>query len=167
MAMTTSHFQELLVEHIPALRRYAMGLTANPERSDDLVQDTLERAWHRQHTFDGARPLRPWLFTIAHNLHANQVRYQARRPTLRLDALPERTAPSDAAAMELIEVMRVMATLKADQREVLMLVGVEQLSYLETAEVLGVPIGTVMSRLARARERLRAVLAAPRLERVK
>lgn len=167
MASIASRFQELLVEHIPALRRYAMGLTADPSRSDDLVQETLERAWDRQSSFDVARPMRPWLLTIAHNVYVNRVRHEARRPTVRLDALPERSAPSDAAAMELVEVIRAMAELTEDQRELLMLVGVEQLSYQEAAEVLGVPIGTVMSRLARGRDRLRKLLEAPRLERVK
>ena len=167
MAQSIHRFQELLLEHIPALRRYAIGLTGNPQQSDDLVQEALERAWNRRRSFDPTRPMRPWLLTIVHNLHANQVRYHARRPTLNLDVMPELAAPSEAAAMELLEVLRAMSSLKTAQREVLMLVGVEQLSYQEAAEVLSVPVGTVMSRLARARQQLRLALGAPRLERVK
>jgi RNA polymerase sigma-70 factor (ECF subfamily) len=167
MVRRGSEFQQLLVDHIPQLRRYAYGLTGQRDSGDDLVQETLERAWDRRSSFDPSRPMRPWLLTILHNLHANQVRYQSRRPTVALEAVEEPHAVSGPGAVEMAELTRALARLSAQHREVLLLVGVEQLSYQEAADVLGVPVGTVMSRLARSRERLRSAMAAPRLERVK
>lgn len=162
-----------ITAEIPRLRRYARALTADAERADDLVQDCLERAWARQHQYDGRSELRPWLFAILHNLHANAARSYHRRPVfVDVDGLVEAgpVAPAHDGELALQELARAMERLSDEQRAVLLLVGVEELTYPQAAEVLRVPVGTVMSRLSRARERLRQLLAGadgPRLRRVK
>lgn len=162
-----------ITAEIPRLRRYARALAGDPERADDLVQDCLERAWARRQQYDGASALRPWLFAILHNLHANAARSFHRRPLhVDLDDAPEAgpVAPCHDGVLALQELAKAMERLSDEQRAVLLLVGVEELSYPQAAEVLGVPVGTVMSRLSRARERLRQLLAGadgPRLRRIK
>jgi len=122
------------------------------------VQDTLERAWTKLHLYREGTDLRAWLFTVMHNVHVNQVR--AARPTAALEEdmpeLAQRAVQGDALLVRDLE--RAIAGLPAAQREVLLLVALEDLSYDETARVLGIPIGTVMSRLARAREKVRATM---------
>ena len=145
-----------LIALIPRLRRYARALVGDRAAADDLVQDTLERAWSKLHLFRHGTDLRAWLFTVMHNVHVNQLR--SARPTEVLDEempeLAQRAAQGDALLIRDLE--RGIAALPGAQREVLLLVALEDLSYEETAGVLGIPIGTVMSRLARAREKLRA-----------
>lgn len=151
--------RELIVAEIPRLRRYARALTGDASRADDLVQDTLERALSR---FSLWRPgnLRAWLFTIMHNVFVNQIKSAARIDYLADDLLPDlplRATQTDN--LELRDLDRALGRLTAEQREVVLLVGLEDLSYEETAAVIGSPIGTVMSRLSRGRERLRALLS--------
>jgi len=145
---------------IPRLRRYAFALTGERSLADDLVQDTLERAWTKLHLWRGGSDLRAWLFTIMHNVHVNQVRSRAAAAMMPLDDdLPD--TPVRASQADMLEVRDIDAALKrlsVEQREVLLLATVEHMSYQQTAETLGIPIGTVMSRIARARERLRALL---------
>ena len=147
-----------LIELIPRLRRYARALVGDRAASDDLVQDTLERAWSKLHLYRRGTDLRAWLFTVMHNVHVNRVR--ATRPTDPLeDDMPElaqRATQDDALVVRDLD--RAISTLPVAQREVLLLVALEDLSYEETARVLGIPIGTVMSRLARAREKLRDLM---------
>jgi RNA polymerase sigma-70 factor (ECF subfamily) len=147
-----------LIELIPRLRRYARALVGDRAASDDLVQDTLERAWAKLHLYRRGSDLRAWLFTVMHNVHVNRVR--AARPTDPLeDDMPElaqRATQGDSLVVRDLD--RAIAALPAAQREVLLLVALEDLSYEETARVLGIPIGTVMSRLARAREKLRDLM---------
>jgi RNA polymerase sigma-70 factor (ECF subfamily) len=147
-----------LVALIPRLRRYARALVGDRAAADDLVQDTLERAWAKLHLFRQGTDLRAWLFTVMHNVHVNRMR--AARPTDALDEempeLAQRPAQGDALLVRDLD--RAIATLPVTQREVLLLVALEDLSYEETARVLGIPIGTVMSRLARAREKLRVLM---------
>lgn len=147
-----------LIALIPRLRRYARALVGERAAADDLVQDTLERAWSKLHLYRHGTDLRAWLFTVMHNVHVNQVR--AARPTAALeDGMPElaqRAVQGDALLVRDLE--RAIAALPAAQREVLLLVALEDLSYDETARVLGIPIGTVMSRLSRAREKVRALM---------
>ncbi|MEO8716666.1 MAG: RNA polymerase sigma factor [Burkholderiales bacterium] len=147
-----------LIALIPRLRRYARALVGERAAADDLVQDTLERAWSKLHLYRHGTDLRAWLFTVMHNVHVNQVR--AARPTAPLDdempELAQRAVQGDALLVRDLE--RALAALPAAQREVLMLVALEDLSYDETARVLGIPIGTVMSRLARAREKVRILM---------
>ncbi len=153
---------------VPRLRRYARALTGNREAADDLTQDTLERAWSKRMLWQSGTDLRAWMFTIMHNVFVNGTRRS--RPTVSLDDSPiEDTTPATAASVEtgivLSELSRALALLPSEQREVLLLVGLEQFSYAEASEVLGVPLGTVMSRLSRGRERLRILLEAGGTER--
>ncbi|MCU0950748.1 MAG: RNA polymerase sigma factor [Burkholderiaceae bacterium] len=155
-----------LQAQVPRLRRYARALTGTREAADDLTQDTLERAWHKRALWnDAATPtpsLRAWLYTVMHNVFVNSLRRV--RPTESIDGLPEAdtrwAAPSASAetGAALRDLQRALAQLPDEQREVVLLVGLEQLSYAEAAAALEVPIGTVMSRLSRGRERLRHLL---------
>jgi len=147
-----------LVELIPRLRRYARALVGERASADDLVQDTLERAWAKLHLYRRGTDLRAWLFTVMHNVHVNRVR--ATRPVDPLDddmpELAQRETQPDALLVRDLD--RAIARLPADQRAVLLLVTLEEMSYEEVARTLGIPIGTVMSRLSRAREKLRAMM---------
>jgi RNA polymerase sigma-70 factor (ECF subfamily) len=152
---------------IPALRRFARALARDAEIADDLVQDTLVRALRAEHLFHGG-DLRTWLFTILLNLDRNRRRGLARRPMLAVieEADPPGAPGSDGSGRD---IARGLALLPAEQREVLLLVTLEGMSYREAAETQSVPIGTIMSRLSRARTALRAHLeeTRPPLRRVK
>jgi len=147
---------------IPRLRRFARALTGSREAADDLTQDTLERAWAKRELWQAGTNLRAWLFAVMHGVFVNNARRL--RPTESLDVLAEagnERADDSAAAESALAVRQLreaLLRLPDDQRQVVLLVGLEQLSYAEAAEVLGVPIGTVMSRLSRGRERLRQLL---------
>jgi RNA polymerase sigma factor (sigma-70 family) len=147
-----------MVELIPRLRRYARALVGDRATADDLVQDTLERAWAKLHLYRRGTDLRAWLFTVMHNVHVNRVR--ATRATDPLgDEMPElaqRAPQGDALLVRDLD--RGIARLPAEQRAVLLLVTLEEMSYEQVARTLGIPIGTVMSRLSRAREKLRAMM---------
>jgi RNA polymerase sigma-70 factor, ECF subfamily len=147
-----------LIELIPRLRRYARALVGERAAADDLVQDTLERAWSKLHLYRRGTDLRAWLFTVMHNVHVNRLR--AARPMDPLEEempeLAQRATQGDALMVRDLE--RAVAALPVPQRQVLLLVALEDLSYEETARVLEIPIGTVMSRLARAREKLRLMM---------
>jgi RNA polymerase sigma-70 factor (ECF subfamily) len=157
-----------LVAAIPRLRRYARVLTGDLNRADDLVQDTLARAWEKRRLWQAGTDLRAWLFTVMHNVHINQlavVRREALNVSLDDDdggaawQLPVRATQLDR--IELLELVKQIGRLSADQREVLLLAAVEELRYDEIAAVLSVPVGTVMSRLSRARDKLRRLIAEP------
>ena len=147
-----------LVAALPRLRRYARVLTGDLHRADDLVQDTLARAWEKRRLWQAGSDLRAWLFTIMHNVYVNQFSLRQREyAQASLDAaegpvagweIPVRATPSDR--VELSEVLEQIGRLPVPQREVLILAAVEELRYDEISAVLGVPIGTVMSRLAGA-----------------
>ncbi|SEK10085.1 MULTISPECIES: RNA polymerase sigma factor [unclassified Achromobacter] len=145
---------------IPSLRRYARGLTGDPDRADDLVQDTLERAWSRYSRWQRRGELRAWMFGIMHNHFIDGVRAAGRRTDVTVPGdLPD--APVRATQADQLEVRdldRCLQALPAEQREILLLIAVEDLTYQETAQILSVPIGTVMSRLSRAREKLGALM---------
>jgi RNA polymerase sigma-70 factor (ECF subfamily) len=166
-ARMVSGFRQGIQATIPALRRYARALTRDAETADDLVQDTLVRALRSEHLFHGG-DIRSWLYTILTNLNRNRLRSLARRPALTPiedDDAPGTPGPEGGGR----DIARALATLVEDQRVALLLVVLEGLSYREVAEVQGVPIGTVMSRLARARAQIRAYLEGerPALRRVK
>lgn len=156
-----SERDRLIVAEIPRLRRYARALTRDPAAADDLVQDSLERAWSRFHMWRRGSDLRAWMFTIMHNLHANSVRKASTRPaTFPLDEARAAVGPRQEDALEFRGLARALAKLPDEQRQVVLLVGLEEMSYAEAAGVLGIPIGTVMSRLSRGRERLRGLMGA-------
>lgn len=163
--------QPELVAAIPRLRRYARVLTRDSTRADDLVQDTLVRAWDKRGLWRAGSDLRAWLFTIMHNVYVNQ-RALARREAgnISLDAEGEFAAVWQVAEngnqlhrVELRELEQQLARLPSEQREVLLLAAVEELRYEEISAVLAIPIGTVMSRLSRARDKLRRMVAEPPL----
>lgn len=145
---------------IPRLRRYARVLLGGHHAAaDDLVQDTLERAWRKIHFWRWGSDLRPWLFGIMHNLHVDQVR-RSRIQTQPLDDTDfEASVPPGQDGMLVMQnLLDALRQLPENQRAVLLLVAVEQLPYRDVAKTLGVPLGTVMSRLARARARLRDLM---------
>ena len=156
-------FGDNILTEIPRLRRYAYVLLRDQVAADDLVQDSLERALSRQNLFQPGTNLRAWLFTIMHNLHVNAV-IKARRasPASNTDDIADShrcaVEPSQSDHLMLRDMERALGALSEEQRSVVLLVGVEGLSYAETAAVLDVPVGTVMSRLARGRNRLRSLM---------
>jgi RNA polymerase sigma-70 factor (ECF subfamily) len=160
--------RQQMVALLPRLRRFALTLTRSAADAEDLVQATCERAIARLDTWIDGTALDRWLFKIAHNLHLNQRRDAANRLRLleahgeELAALPPGAADAENWTM-LQEVRRLVLLLPEEQRSTLMLVAVEGLSYREAADILDVPIGTVTSRLARARDALRAAFATGRV----
>jgi RNA polymerase sigma-70 factor (ECF subfamily) len=157
-----------LVAAIPRLRRYARVLTGEGSRADDLVQDTLARGWEKRRMWRSGSDLRAWLFTIMHNVHVNQLALARRdAANVSIDGDPGNPAweipvrANQIDRVELLELVQQMGRLSAEQREVLLLAAVEELRYEEIAAILQIPIGTVMSRLSRARDSLRRLVAEP------
>jgi RNA polymerase sigma-70 factor (ECF subfamily) len=150
-------FLDELEDSVPALRRYARALTRNIDHADDLVQDCLERALARRGLFQPRGPLRPWLFTILTNLHRNALRGDRRRGVMvDIADLPELGTPAPQPGhLALAELDRAIGGLPLDQKEALLLVTLEGLAYAEAATILDIPLGTLMSRLGRARATLR------------
>ena len=154
------HDEASLLTWLPRLRRYARALVSRREDADDLVQDTLERACAKAELWGGVSDMRAWLFSIMHNLHVDGVR----RPKLHIVTMDDDTpeVPVDAIQGERLAVLDLQAALDmlpVEQKEVLLLVALEDMAYAEVALALGIPIGTVMSRLSRGRERLRGLIA--------
>ena len=129
--------------------------------ADDLVQDTLERAWTKQRLWSSGSDLRAWLFTIMHNVFINQVRSRGLAPTESLNEEMHdlQTPGTQGDLLEVRDIDAALRMLPEEQREVLVLMALEQLSYEQAAGILNIPMGTVMSRLSRARERFRVLLA--------
>ena len=152
-----NRFERLLIAEIPALRRYARALSRDFSLADDLVQESLARAVASRRLWVSERGIRPWLFTILHNVFVDGIRRQA--GSLEAEN-SDRNRESIAAEQDadllctLSDFEQALYRLSAEQREVLLLVGLEQMSYRQVAKVTGVPLGTVMSRLSRARENL-------------
>jgi RNA polymerase sigma-70 factor, ECF subfamily len=156
-----SEMAALIEPHIPALRRYAFALIREDASADDLVQDCLERAVARWHLRRSDGDVRAWLFTILHNLFVSQRRQALRRgPHRALEDVEHETGVPGAQEHAVIhrDMLRALASLPEEQQSVLVLVGVEDLSYAEAASIVGVPVGTIMSRLSRARDRLRGLM---------
>lgn len=148
-----------IVEHIPRLRRYARALVGDRYAADDLVQDTLERAWNKFYLWRPGSDLRAWLFAIMHNVFVNQARRRRHEVEQLMEEVPAvAVRATQSEQLELQDVDRALRVLPSEQREVVLLVVVEQLTYSEVSRALDIPIGTVMSRLSRARERLRQSL---------
>jgi RNA polymerase sigma-70 factor (ECF subfamily) len=157
---------------MPTLRRYARALTGNADRADDLVQDCLERAIAKQSLWRPVGPLRPWLFKIMINLHRNDWRRRQGSPEPEaLDTLPFKPASlaPQGARLALAETAAALDRLPVEQREALLLVALDGMSYAEAAGTLDIPVGTLMSRIGRAREALRAMVdgTGPKLRSVK
>jgi RNA polymerase sigma-70 factor (ECF subfamily) len=148
-----------MIACIPRLRRYARALAGNRVLADDLVQDTMERGWRKLATWRRGSDMRAWLFGIMHNVYVDQMR----KPALVTEVLDENvTVPStdggETQRLEMRDLESALGLLPDEQREVMLLVALEEMTYAEVAATLGIPVGTVMSRLARGRERLRAAM---------
>jgi RNA polymerase sigma-70 factor (ECF subfamily) len=151
-------FRRQVVALLPRLRRYSRALLRGDiEAAEDLVQDCVERALVKSHYWHRGTNLRAWLFTIMHNLHVNHVQRQANGPEF--VEIDTETAAHPTAGSEqhvfLTDVQTALDELPPDQREIILLVALEGLRYQEVAQILGIPEGTVMSRLGRARQRMR------------
>jgi RNA polymerase sigma-70 factor, ECF subfamily len=156
-----NHIAPLLEPQIPRLRRYARTLTKDASRAEDLVQNCLARALAKEHLWEPGTDLRAWLFTLLHNQHVNDVRRLVREgAAVSIEGVASDLAapPTVEASLDLREVEQAIARLPGEQREVILLAGREGMRYDEMAAALGVPIGTVRSRLSRARTRLREVM---------
>lgn len=149
-----------IIAELPRLRRYARAMLGDRAAADDLVQDTLERAWSRLAQWRPGSDLRAWLFGIMHNLRVDQLR-RGGLATTSLDEDEAGNVPVRATQSDLLEVMDLesaLCQLPEEQRQILLLVALEEMSYADIAALLGIPVGTVMSRLSRGRERLRQVM---------
>lgn len=157
---------EETLAHIPALRRYARLLTGDAARADDLVQDTLERACVKWSLWQPGSVLRSWLLSLMHNLHLNHLRdWRHDDGHAGMDDVAEPAHDPTAQTAVRLDLQQALAELPGPMKEVLLLVTVEEYTYAEVARMLGVPVGTVMSRLHRARERLRELMVAQSPER--
>ena len=135
----------LIATEIPRLRRYAWALTGDRSAADDLVQDCLERAWSRLHLWRRGSNLRAWLFTILHNIYANDARRRMRRPvvvSLTDAVVTPAVPPTQDMGIEVANLDAALKRLPEDQRAAVLLVGLEELSYREAAAALGIPAGT-------------------------
>jgi RNA polymerase sigma-70 factor, ECF subfamily len=162
MAPDPKAFSTLLIAELPYLRRFARSLAGDAALADDLVQDTAARAIEKQHLYDPARPLRAWLYAILRNLFINGIRKRKQFQVVKnVDDLvdgEDAVAPEQEQGLSLKLIADAMARLPEQHREVIALVSLEEMSYRDVSEILGVPMGTVMSRLSRAREQLRTIL---------
>ena len=152
------HDQQLLT-WVPRLRRYARALAGNRDDADDLVQDTLERAWAKSGRWHGVADMRAWLFSIMHNLHVDGIRRPKLATVLMDDDTPEvAVEPTQGERLAVLDLQAALDLLPIEQKQIVLLVALEDMAYADVAVALGIPVGTVMSRLSRGRERLRALM---------
>ena len=157
-------FRKQLAGELPYLRRFARAVCGDAALADDLVQDCVERAMVKSHLYDPARPLRAWLFAVLRNIYISGLRRTGRSGIVKTvdelvdgeDAVP----PAQEERLAVSSIAEALDRLGPQHREVIVLVALEEMSYRDVAEILGVPLGTVMSRLSRARESLRQILEA-------
>jgi RNA polymerase sigma-70 factor (ECF subfamily) len=147
----------LIVPYIPNLRRYARALVGDRDGADDLVQDTLERAVRKFHLWKPG-DLRAWLFSIMHNVFVNQLKARKVPPHVEIDEEMIAARIPTATSADVLDLQRALGTLAPEQREVVLLVALEDMTYSDVSRALGIPIGTVMSRLSRGREKLRKAM---------
>ena len=155
-----SEFLTELEQCIPALRRYASSLMFQQNEADDLVQDCLERALNKEHLWQPNTSLRAWLFTMQHNLYVNQLKRLARQPSMTAEADQPLVHPVEPEKTDVLicDINTCLQQLPDNQKQVLLLVAVEGFSYKEVGEIMEIPLGTVMSRLSRARKALQALM---------
>jgi RNA polymerase sigma-70 factor (ECF subfamily) len=160
--MNSAEFQRNLISELPHLRRFARALSGDAALADDLVQDCVERALKKQHLYDSTRPLRAWLYAILRNIHISHWRQASPWGNLKniedLEGFEGSVAADQEQNLSLSLITDALDHLPPQHREVLVLISLEEVSYREAAEILGVPIGTVMSRLSRARTTLQKLL---------
>lgn len=149
-----------ILAEIPRLRRYARALLRDREAADDLVQDCLERALTRLENWRTGESPRRWLFTIMHHLFVDQTRRVRRRETMPIEAAEGLASPAtqveNVASREILEALQAISP---ERRAALVMVAIEGFSYAEAAEMLGIPAGTLMSRISRGRDDLRTLLS--------
>jgi RNA polymerase sigma-70 factor (ECF subfamily) len=155
----------LIEREIPRLRRYAVALMRSRERADDLIQDTLLRAISKTHLFEPGTDLRAWLLTLMHNQYVNLVRGALSEGTkISVEtAVGLGRAPAQQSSLQLRDLNNALRRLTAEQRVVVLLIGLEGLRCAEVAEILALPVGTIRSRLSRAREALREIMDEPHM----
>ncbi len=149
-----------VIGQLATLRRYALSLARNPDEAEDLVHDALVKAYERQVTYKSGANIRNWLLSIVHNTYVDRLRQkrsQQRRDEAAGELADHAAAPDQEHSVRLTQVRKAFLELPDDQREALHLVAIEELSYQEAAGVLGIPVGTLMSRISRARARLRSI----------
>lgn len=153
-------FKGDLLATIPGLRAFAMSLSQNADRADDLVQETLVKAWDKQSSFQPGTNLKAWLFTILRNEFYSQMRKRGREVQDSDGLLTARLAvhPSQPGRLDLDDFRRALEQLPEDQREAIILIGASGFSYEEAAEICGCAVGTIKSRVSRARNRLQEIL---------
>ena len=157
--MPATEDDQRLLSWVPRLRRYARALTGNRDDADDLVQDTLERAWAKSSLWRGVADMRAWLFSIMHNLHVDGIRRPKLATVTMDDDTPEvAVAPMQGERLAVLDLQAALDLLPIEQKEIVLLVALEDMAYADVAATLGIPIGTVMSRLSRGRERLRSLM---------
>jgi len=165
--MTRNKWDKRLTEQIPHLLRYAKALTRNNDVAEDLIQDCLERAWSKRSLWNSRRKLRPWLFTIMHNIYINEVNKISNQQVhipVDLNLVDEAIDPTQM--LKLRDLDNALGKLSPEYREVILLAGLENLSYKEIAKITSLNLGTVMSRLSRARDKLRQLIDGSETEKV-
>ncbi|MCG6968432.1 MAG: RNA polymerase sigma factor [Gammaproteobacteria bacterium] len=160
------HFKQLLTDQLPVLMRLALALTGEQSSADDLLQDCVERALRNCEQWDARKKLKPWLFAIMRNLYIdNYRRLDVSKHTIPMEFTDELSSlPSQETHVTTHDVYKALMQLPLEHREVLLLVGLEEMDYKETSQILNIPLGTVMSRLHRARKQLRDQLFAAELQ---
>ena len=162
IAMNLAEFQRSLIAELPPLRRFARALCGDASLADDLVQDCVERALKKRHLYDAARPLKAWLYAILRNIHISHWRkasnFGVPKELDDLEGFEGSVPPAQEHNMSVALITSALEKLPQAQREVLVLISLEEMSYRDASEVLGVPIGTIMSRLSRARANLQEIL---------
>lgn len=155
-----STFKQDLLGAIPSLRAFAMSLAQNADRADDLVQETLVKAWDKQASFQPGTNLKAWVFTILRNEFYSQMRKRGREVQDSDGIITARLAvhPAQQGSMDLNDFRAALETLPGDQREAIILIGASGFSYEEAAEICGCAVGTIKSRVSRARSRLQEIL---------
>lgn len=157
--MTRNKWEKRLKEQIPDLLRYAIALTRNKDMAEDLIQDCLERAWLKRHMWDPERQLRPWLFSIMHNLYINEItKLSSQQVSVPADLLIVDDCIDQTQLLQICDLEIALGKLSPEYREIILLAGLENLSYKEISKITALPLGTVMSRLSRAREKLRQLM---------
>ncbi|NJM28908.1 MAG: RNA polymerase sigma factor [Rhizobiales bacterium] len=155
-------FRTQLAGEIPYLRRFARALCGDGALADDLVQDCIERALLKGHLYDPARPLRAWLYAVLRNIFISGLRREGSHSVVKtIDDLvqgEDAVAPAQEDRLSMVQIGKALEMLPPQHREVIVLVGLEEMSYRDVAEITGVPVGTVMSRLSRARSSLKQIL---------
>lgn len=147
----------LIIPFIPNLRRYARALVGDRDGADDLVQDTLERAVRKFHLWKPG-DLRAWLFSIMHNVFVNQLKARKISPSVEIDEASIAAHVPTVTSVDVLDMQRALLTLAPEQREVVLLIALEDMTYADVSRALGIPIGTVMSRLSRGRGKLRHLM---------